>query len=146
VYQVGSKDSGSQNFSFPALKGKVVDVTQILCTTAAIAAMARDRRKKIIAQIRLVIHQKSRKMKISEKKFHFLGIKAILPSSLIFHLWQVKWLGAMLWKNWVNKKMVKLRSLLRPAHREKVGKKQLLLFCQISSLFWHRKFHKPEMQ
>jgi hypothetical protein len=30
-------------------------------------------------------------------------------------------------------------------HTEKVGKKQLLLSCQISPLFWHRKFHKPEI-
>jgi hypothetical protein len=28
---------------------------------------------------------------------------------------------------------------------EKVGKKLLLLSCPISSLFWHIKFHKPEM-
>jgi hypothetical protein len=28
---------------------------------------------------------------------------------------------------------------------EKVEKKQLLLSCQISPLFWHRKFHKPGM-
>jgi hypothetical protein len=45
VHQVGLKDSGSQNFTFLALKGKAVGVTQILCT------MARDRRKKFIAQI-----------------------------------------------------------------------------------------------
>jgi hypothetical protein len=31
------------------------------------------------------------------------------------------------------------------SHTENVGKKQLLLSCQISPLFWHRKFHKPEM-
>jgi hypothetical protein len=30
-------------------------------------------------------------------------------------------------------------------HTENVGKKQLLLSCQISPLFWHRKFYKPEM-
>jgi hypothetical protein len=66
VHQVGSKDSESQNFSFLALKGKAVGVTQILCTTAA---TARDRRNFFIAQIMLVIHKKSRKMKISEKKF-----------------------------------------------------------------------------
>jgi hypothetical protein len=61
VHQVGSKDSGSQKFTFLALKGKAVGVTQILYTTAATT-----NGKKIIAQIMLVIHEKSRKMKISE--------------------------------------------------------------------------------
>jgi hypothetical protein len=59
VHQVGSKDSGSQNFTFIALKKKAVGVIQILCTTAA---TARDRRKKkFIAQIMLVFHKKSKK-------------------------------------------------------------------------------------
>jgi hypothetical protein len=44
VHQVGAKDSGSQNFSFLALKEKAVGVTQIFATTAT-AATARDRRK-----------------------------------------------------------------------------------------------------
>jgi hypothetical protein len=79
VHQVGSKDSGSQNFSFLAFKGKAIGVTQILCITAA---TARDRRKKkFIAQIMLIIHKKSRKMKISEFFFFiFLDAKQILPS------------------------------------------------------------------
>jgi hypothetical protein len=63
VHQVGSKDSGSQNFTLLALMGKAVGVTQILCTTAA---TARDRRNFFMAQIMLVIHKKSRKMKISD--------------------------------------------------------------------------------
>jgi hypothetical protein len=50
-------------------------------TEAAVAATARDGRKKFIAQIMLFIHKKFLKMKISEKKiFIFLGTKPILPS------------------------------------------------------------------
>jgi hypothetical protein len=45
-------------------------VTQILCTTAA---TARDRRKKIIAQIMLVIHKKSKIMNTSEIFFSFFS-------------------------------------------------------------------------
>jgi hypothetical protein len=45
VHQVGPKDSGSQNFSFLALKAEAVGEVQILRTATA-AATARDRRKK----------------------------------------------------------------------------------------------------
>jgi hypothetical protein len=78
VHQVGSKDSGSQNFSFLVFKEDAVGVTQVLCTTAA---TVRDSGKKFIAQIMLVIHKKSRKMKISEFFFYiFLDTKPIFPS------------------------------------------------------------------
>jgi hypothetical protein len=51
VHQVGPKDSGSQNFSFLALKAEPVGEVQILRTATAMAtatatATARDRRKK----------------------------------------------------------------------------------------------------
>jgi hypothetical protein len=42
VHQVGPKDSGSQNFSFLALKAEPVGEVQILRTATA---TARDRRK-----------------------------------------------------------------------------------------------------
>jgi hypothetical protein len=82
VYQVGSKDSGSQNFSSLALKRKAVGVTQILYTTAAATAATVTNGKKIITQIMLVIHKKSRKMKISEKKIQFFSSlnQYLLPS------------------------------------------------------------------
>jgi hypothetical protein len=44
VHQVGPKDSGSQNFSFLALKAEPVGEVQILRTATA-TATARDRRK-----------------------------------------------------------------------------------------------------
>jgi hypothetical protein len=68
VHQVGLKGSGSQNFTFLAFKEKAVGVIQILCTTATVAT-AYDGRKKIIAQIMLFIHKKSKIIKISEKLF-----------------------------------------------------------------------------
>jgi hypothetical protein len=43
VHQVGSKDCGSQSFSFLALKAKPVGEVQIL-RMATLAAAARDRR------------------------------------------------------------------------------------------------------
>jgi hypothetical protein len=67
VHQVGPKDSGSQNFSFLALKGKAVGVTQILCTTAA---TARDRRIFFYRTNHVIIHKKSKKMKISDFFFN----------------------------------------------------------------------------
>jgi hypothetical protein len=77
VHQFGSKDSGSQNFTFLALKGKAVSVTQILCTTAV---TARDRRIFfLIAQIMLVIHKKSRKMKISDFFSFFSTLNQYFP-------------------------------------------------------------------
>jgi hypothetical protein len=46
VHQVGPKDSGSQNFSFLALKAEPVDEVQILRAAMETAtATARDRRK-----------------------------------------------------------------------------------------------------
>jgi hypothetical protein len=44
VHQVGSKESGRQNFSFLALKAKPVGEVKILCTATA-TATARDRLK-----------------------------------------------------------------------------------------------------
>jgi hypothetical protein len=44
VHQVGSKDSGRQNFSFLALKAEPVGEVQILRTATA-TATARDERK-----------------------------------------------------------------------------------------------------
>jgi hypothetical protein len=54
VHKVGAKDSGSKNFSFLALKAEPVGEVQILRT-----ATARDRRKKLIAQIMFFSHKKS---------------------------------------------------------------------------------------
>jgi hypothetical protein len=51
-------------------------VTQILCTTAA---TARDRQKKIIAQIMLVIPKKSRQMKISDFFKFFSTLNQYFP-------------------------------------------------------------------
>jgi hypothetical protein len=54
VHQVGPKDSGSQNFSFLALKAEPVGKVQILR-----AATARDRREFFIAQTMFFSHKKS---------------------------------------------------------------------------------------
>jgi hypothetical protein len=72
VHQVGPKDSGSQNFSFLALKAEPVGEVQILRTATA-TATARDRRKKFIAQIMFFSHKKSKNVKISNKKFSFFS-------------------------------------------------------------------------
>jgi hypothetical protein len=56
VHQVGPKDSGSQNFSFLALKAEPVAEVQILRSATA---TARDRRKKFIAQIMFFSYKKS---------------------------------------------------------------------------------------
>jgi hypothetical protein len=69
VNQVGSKDFGSQNFTFLALKGKAVGAPKFY-------AQRRQRRVTdgifYIAQIILVIH-KSRKMKICDFFFSFFS-------------------------------------------------------------------------
>jgi hypothetical protein len=44
-----------------------------------------------------------------------------------------------------NDKLGKITQTEEFTHTEKVGKNQLLLSCQITPLFWHRKFHKPGM-
>jgi hypothetical protein len=69
VHQVGLKDSGSRNFSFLAAEGAELASTQIFSTTVTATATARDRRKFFIVQIMFFIHKKSKKVKISEKKF-----------------------------------------------------------------------------
>jgi hypothetical protein len=56
VHLVGPKDSGSQNFTFLALKGKAAGVAKILYTTATV----RDRRI-FFALIKLFIHKKYKK-------------------------------------------------------------------------------------
>jgi hypothetical protein len=57
VHQAGPKDSGSQNFSFLALKAEPVGEVQILRTATA---TARDRRIFfLIAQIMFFSHKKS---------------------------------------------------------------------------------------
>jgi hypothetical protein len=58
VHQVGPKDSGSQNFSFLALKAEPVGEVQILrkATTTA-----RDRRKFFIAQMMFFSQKKALK-------------------------------------------------------------------------------------
>jgi hypothetical protein len=70
VHQVGSKDSGSQNYSFLALKGKAVGVTQILCTTAT-AATARDRRIFFYRSNHVSYSKKVQKNENHRKKNHF---------------------------------------------------------------------------
>jgi hypothetical protein len=66
MHQVGPKDSGSQNFSFLALKPEPLGEVQILRTaTATVTAMARDRQNFFIAQIMLFVLKKYFKLKIS---------------------------------------------------------------------------------
>jgi hypothetical protein len=55
MHQVGPKDYGSQNFRFLALSAEAVGEAKILCSAAA---TARDRRKKIVAEIILFLHKK----------------------------------------------------------------------------------------
>jgi hypothetical protein len=66
VQQVGPKDLGSQIFSFLALKAEAVGEVQIL-------RIQRQGRMMdgifLIAEIVLVIHKKSKKIKISKQKF-----------------------------------------------------------------------------
>jgi hypothetical protein len=76
VHQVGSKDFGSQNFSFLALKAEPVGEVQILRMATA---TARDRRKILIAQIMFFSHKKSQNVKIGNKKISFFSSRNQYP-------------------------------------------------------------------
>jgi hypothetical protein len=87
VHQVGPKDFGSQNISILVFKGEAADVAKIYANGMA---TARDRRKKIYRLNQ--IFQPLKVLKRENQQYFFLHFSHHeTNTSLIFHLWQVKY-------------------------------------------------------